>query len=131
MRFSSAASELASTGPFFYHPALLCRRSDQRRSSILVRLRFMPRLFHKLIAFAVGGTLLVLAAGCQAPLAAHGDAQKLEASHRHAQPQEPPKQKAMQSVATAADEATVATVMQEVQRSARRIRPLGDCCSTS
>ncbi|MEX2091185.1 MAG: hypothetical protein WD971_00835 [Pirellulales bacterium] len=78
----------------------------------------MFRRFHNLTAFSVVGTSLVLTAGCQMPPHAIGEAQTLEASHQStaSAARETPKKKALESVATAADDATVATVMQEVQQ---------------
>jgi len=74
--------------------------------------------FHKLIAHAAG-VLLVGAAGCQAPWPANGDAEQLETAHHRATTEgvaadaiEAP---AMKAASAAADEATIAKVMQEAR----------------
>jgi hypothetical protein len=73
----------------------------------------MFRQFHNLIA-VVAGALLIGIAGCQAPWSAGGDSKQLETSHHRVTPDaiEAP---TMKAASAAADEATVAKIMQEAR----------------
>jgi hypothetical protein len=99
-------------------PALLYRRRDHSRSAatlpVFLRSRIMLQLRYRSIGLTACGTLL-LAAGCQAPLPAGIDASHLETAPRRTS-ERPSAAKVIETATDAADDATVATVMQEVQQ---------------
>ena len=75
----------------------------------------MPSLIHKLTLTAISSALLAISVGCQMPWSARSEAKELQSAH-HRTTENKPQRKAMDSVSVAADEATQAQVMREVQQ---------------
>lgn len=76
----------------------------------------MPSLIYKSTVTAACSALLAVAVGCQMPWVARGEAKELESAHHRTTEHESPQRTPLENVSAAADAATEAQVMRDVQQ---------------